>query len=203
MLWSATALSTTKIDLEQVARRPQLVIAGQSLIARTLATLAEPLGFQVLHSLDQITTDDAWVVAAAMSSDEDHPLVRAALDREIEYVAMVASPRRTASFRDELRQDGLRAEVVSRLKAPAGLDIGAATGAEIALSILAEIVQHRRAGRRALLDAKPRPETDRALDPICGKEVNCATTEWTVDRDEERYYFCASECRKVFLATRL
>jgi xanthine dehydrogenase accessory factor len=58
---------------------------------------------------------------------------------------MVASRRRTEAFISELRAEGLTEDVIGRLKSPAGLDIGAATGPEIALSILAEIVQRRRA----------------------------------------------------------
>ena len=98
-----------------------------------------------------------------MSSDEDHPAVRAALARGVPYVAMVASRRRTAALVDELRAEGVADEVIARLKSPAGLDIGAATGPEIALSILAEIVQRRRARRIATAPAaaatRRRPST--------------------------------------------
>jgi len=123
---------------------PEIVVLGESPIAEALAAMAGPLGFRLRTSLDAISTSDAWVVAAGMSSAKDHPAVRAALLRGVPYVAMVASRRRTEAFLSELRAEGMDDEVISRLKAPAGLDIGAATGPEIALSILAEIIQHRR-----------------------------------------------------------
>ena len=137
------------IRVEAGQPAPEIVVLGESAVARALAALAAPLGFRVRTSLEQISTADAWVVAAGLSSRVDHPAAQAALERGLPYVAMVASRERTASFVAELRRAGLAEEVIGRLKSPAGLDIGAATGPEIALSILAEIVQRRRAALAA------------------------------------------------------
>src|SRR5207237_2406936 len=122
----------------------QLVVLGESPVADALMALAAPLGFRIATTLGDCAERDTWVVAAAMSSDEDHPAVRDALSRGAEYVAMVASRRRTDALLAELRADGASDAKLGALKAPAGLDIGAATAAEIALSVLAEIVQIRR-----------------------------------------------------------
>ena len=187
---------TLEIYLEPVLPAPELVILGESPVADALAALAAPLGYRVHTSLEDITTSDAWVVAAAMSSDEDHPTVRAALERGVQYVAMVASRRRAEALLDELRADGMAEDTIERLKAPAGLDIGAATGPEIALSIMAEIVQRRRSRRPAAL-AAPRTATD----PTCGMQVDIASAKWTTERDGQMYYFCAPGCRKAFLAS--
>lgn len=188
---------TLEIYLEPVLPAPELVVLGSSPVAESLVALGAPLGFRVRTALDQLTTPDAWVVAAGMSSDEDHPAVREALARGVPYVAMVASKRRTAALVAELRDSGVSEEVISRLKSPAGLDIGAATGPEIALSILAEIVQCRRA-RPIATPAIPALEV--ALDPICGMEVTIATARWTAERDGQTYYFCAPACRRTFLS---
>src|SRR5205823_949457 len=127
------------IYLEPVLPAPVLAVLGDSPVAAALVELGRPLGFKVVLSLDGVPSGstDVWVVAAAMSSDEDHPLARAALERGVGYVAMVASRRRVSALVGELREAGFAEEVIDRLKAPAGLDIGAATGPEIALSILA------------------------------------------------------------------
>jgi xanthine dehydrogenase accessory factor len=188
---------TLEIYLEPVLPAPRLVVLGESPVADALAALGGPLGFRVLRSLtdDGESLADAWVVAAGMSSAEDHPAVRAALERGVGYVAMVASRKRTEAFLSELRADGVADEVIARLKAPAGLDIGAATGPEIALSILAEIVQRRRS-QPAPVTATPPPET--AIDPICGMTVDIATARWTAERNGQTYYFCAPGCRKAF-----
>jgi xanthine dehydrogenase accessory factor len=146
-----------------------------------------------------------------MSSGDDEPLVHAALARELPYVAMVASRRRAESVVDALRANGLSEEAIARLKAPAGLDIGAGTGAEIALSILAEVVQRRRAGKPAPAIAPPADRADAAstdatapalmaIDPICGMQVDMESARWTAERDGQTFYFCAPGCRKAFVA---
>jgi xanthine dehydrogenase accessory factor len=188
---------TLDIYLEPVLPAPELVVLGESPVAQALATLAGPLGFRVLDSLESISNKrDAWVVAAGMSSSEEQPLVRAALELDVVYVAMVASRRGAEAVLADLRADGIGEEALGRLKAPAGLDIGAATGPEIALSILAEIVQRRRAERTPVAVEQRAV----AIDPVCGMEVDIAGARWTFERDGETSYFCAPGCRKAFLA---
>jgi xanthine dehydrogenase accessory factor len=189
---------TLEIYLEPVLPAPELVVLGESPVAEALAAMAAPLGVRLRTSLDLISTPVAWVVAAGMSSDEDHPAARAALERGIPYVAMVASRRRTDAFVAELRAAGFAEAIIGRLKSPAGLDIGAATGPEIALSILAEVVQRRRAaGIPTVVQART---DDLAIDPICGMEVDPATAKWSAEKDGLTYYFCAPGCRRAFLA---
>jgi xanthine dehydrogenase accessory factor len=186
---------TLDIYLEPVRPAPELVVLGESAVAETLAAIAPPLGFRVLHDLEATASSDAWVVAAGMSSGEDHPIVRQALLKGVAYVAMVSSRRRADALLAELRAAGISEEVLQRLKAPAGLDIGAATPAEIALSILAEIVQRRHAPAPA-----PRAARAVAVDPVCGMEVDVPTARWTAEKNGQTHYFCAPGCRKAFLA---
>jgi xanthine dehydrogenase accessory factor len=190
---------TLDIYVEPVLPEPELVILGESPVAQALKTLAEPLGFRIRESLDAIGNwADAWVVAAGMSSGDEYSQVRAALELNVAYVAMVASRRRAEAFLEDLRVEGVTPEVLGRLKAPAGLDIGAATGPEIALSILAEIVQRRRSRPSS---ETPLPHLVVAIDPVCGMEVDPTTARWTAERDGETFYFCAPGCRKAFLTT--
>jgi xanthine dehydrogenase accessory factor len=198
---------TLEIYLEPVLPPPELVVLGSSPVAEALIALGEPLGFRVRSDLSELgSTRDAWVVAAGMSSGDDHPLVRAALERGVAYVAMVASRRRTDALRDELRANGVTEDAIGRLKAPAGLDIGAATGPEIALSILAEIVQLRRARARAVHPSASAPASLTAdvqltaIDPLCGMEVSIATARWTAERDGQTIYFCSPACRNAYAA---
>jgi xanthine dehydrogenase accessory factor len=191
---------TLDIYLEPVLPSPELVVLGESPVAEALALLAAPLGFHVVTSLEGVTNrQDAWVVAAGMGSGEDHTLVRAALELDVAYVAMVASRRRAEAIVADLRGESVGEDLLTRLKAPAGLDIGAATGPEIALSILAEIVQRRRAQRTPFEVEKHKT----AVDPICGMEVDMVTAKWTAERDGETYYFCAPGCRKAFLTAQV
>lgn len=189
---------TLDIYLEPVLPLPQLVILGADTpVVEALHLLGEPLGFTVHGSLAEITNaKDAWIVVAGMSGSEDDELVKAALLSGASYVALVASRRRAEVLLSDLRSDNVAEDALARLKAPAGLDIGAATGPEIALSILAEIIQRRRTRSNITPAAEPR----HVIDPICGMEVDPATARWTAERDGETYYFCAPGCRKTFLA---
>ena len=189
---------TLDIYLEPILPLPELVIlGGDSPVVVSLRTFADPLGFKVLTSLEAITNpNDAWVVVAGMSSGDDDTFVKEALVKGAAYVALVASRRRAEVLLSALRDEGMNQQTLSNVKAPAGLDIGAATGPEIALSILAEIVQRRRSRQQA-----PSQTKTFATDPICGMQVDPATARWTAERDGVTYYFCAPGCRKAFLAT--
>jgi xanthine dehydrogenase accessory factor len=109
-------------------------------------------------------------------------------------VGLVASPTRAAHIIDGLRAAGSSEHVLGRVKAPAGLDLGAVTPAEIALSILAEVVQRRRSGRQAL------PQL--AKDPICGMDVAIESARWTSDDNGRTVYFCSPGCREAYSRAR-
>ena len=107
------------------------------------------------------------------------------------YVALVASRKRGTAVRDSLDvPDELRAQ----LHTPAGLDIGARTPTEIALSILAEIVAERRA-----IGMPPR-ELQLAVDPVCGMEVAVSAGSIQLEHEGTQLFFCSSGCRDAFAA---
>jgi xanthine dehydrogenase accessory factor len=136
-----------EIFLEPRLPVPRLAVVGDAPVARALAELGEALGFEIGH---EPGTDDAALVVASHGRDEDAALA-AALAAGVPYVGLVASRPRGAAVREGLDVDpALRA----RLHTPAGLDIGARTAEEIALSILAQIVKER----RALGPPRPAPE---------------------------------------------
>jgi xanthine dehydrogenase accessory factor len=97
-----------------------------------------------------VTPNSYIVVASHGNYDED--ALEWALGTEAAYVALVASPKRAAAVRAYLAESGLSEAQLGRLKAPAGLDLGAVTPEEIALSVLAEIVQARRRGTTGAVD---------------------------------------------------
>src|SRR6266540_3291830 len=133
----------------------------------------------------------AAVVVAAHGRDEEE-LLTAALRQGVPYVALVASPTRGEAVRGSLElPDELRAQ----LHTPAGLDIGARTPAEIAVSILAEIVAER---HRAPAGTPAPPNV--ATDPVCGMEVAVTDASLSLEHDGERHYFCSEGCRERFAA---
>jgi xanthine dehydrogenase accessory factor len=158
---------TMDIFVEPVLPHPALVIVGASPVALALAAQARPLGYHVTlaaPAADLIATPEADVVIDGFALDQpacgsrfvvvstqgkgDEAGLRAALGCEAVYYAFVGSRRKMDSLRDRLIKDGIDAALLDQVKAPAGLDLGAITPEEIAMSILAEITQVRRRGQR-------------------------------------------------------
>ncbi len=132
------------LDPQLVA--PRIVIVGDTPIARALATIARAAEYDVALDADPVASDAALIVASHGVSEEAS-LVHA-LDVGVGYVALVASPKRGTAVLDSLDVDpALRAQI----KTPAGLDIGARSPADVAISILAELIASRTVRR-------PRPD---------------------------------------------
>jgi xanthine dehydrogenase accessory factor len=196
-----------EIYVEPFAPPPRLVALGDSPTTRALAALAPQIGFAVTTDPEPggpialARPTDSWIVIATMG-ERDEEAAEAALATEATYVAMVASRRRAATVVEYLRERGLSAETLARLKAPAGIDIGAETGPEVALSILAEIVQRRRAGAAAASarapEVRPAAAPTTARDPVCGMDVEIATARWTSEHEGRTTYFCAAGCKRRF-----
>jgi len=137
------------------------------------------------------------VIVAEHGRDEED-LLTLALRQGVPYVALVASPRRGDGVRAALDvPDELRAQ----LHSPAGLDIGARSPAEIAVSILAEIIQERHATPAGAPAPRPAaPPVAVAVDPVCGMEVAVTDASLHLDVDGQRHWFCCESCREKFAA---
>ncbi|MGA2012056.1 MAG: XdhC family protein [Solirubrobacteraceae bacterium] len=194
-----------EIFLEPHLPAPRLLVLGGSPIARALHTLAAAGGYDCLRTdagEDVDITGAAAVVVASHGSAEEGTLVDA-LAAGVPYVALVASPRRGAAVRAGLDiPDELRAQ----LHTPAGLDIGARTPIEIAVSILAELVAVRHAdpvrepaaaARREAEVVAPAAVTV-AVDPVCGMRVAVVASTPRLEVDGERVFFCGDGCRRHY-----
>ena len=142
---------------------------------------------------------DLALVVAAHGRDELH-ILRRALEADLPYVGLVASPKRGTGVLAELRGDGVPGELLARIDVPAGLDIGARTPAEIALSILAKIVAVRREGAITASARRPAGASSRLrrrspIDPICGMTVAAVATTPSLEHDGETIYFCCEGCK--------
>jgi xanthine dehydrogenase accessory factor len=160
-----------EVFLEPVLPAPRVLVVGDTPIAGALRRLAPELGLDAVEG--DLREGDLALVVAAHGRDELGAL-RAALEAGVPYVGLVASRKRGDGVLGELRGDGVAPELLDRIEVPAGLDIGARTPGEIALSILARVVEVRRGERR---QAAPT-----AVDPICGMTV----------------YFCCEGCKAEF-----
>ncbi len=167
----------------------RIVIAGDTPIARALDAVARAAGYDVLRG-DAVAASDAALVVASHGDGEEAVLARA-LETGVGYVGLVASPKRGRAVVASLDvPDALR----DMVRTPAGLDIGARAAADVAISILAEIVASRTAHA-------PAPAPAAAVDPVCGMEVAAADTTVHADVDGARVYFCCEGCRSTYLAS--
>lgn len=225
---------TLEIAVEPVLPVPSLWVAGTTPIAGALVRLGAAAGFRVTL-VDPVAEPDAFPGAAAVVAEAsfrglesptppfvvvatqgqwDEEAIVAALGREVAYVGLVASPTRAAAVRAWLVEEAaVPAERVAALRAPAGMDLGAETPEEVALSILAELVQVRRG--RAPFVAAPGPATlagsipDRPiapvpddivlLDPVCGMTVDRAHARHLAEHAGTIYAFCSVGCRSRFV----
>ena len=155
------------VYIEPVLPQPELVIAGHGRIAETLARLGSLMNFAVTVHDPSATPDkfpeaqrivdkdfdiaeiafgpNTYVVIATLHKN-DHIWLQRALEGEAAYVSLIASAHRSRLVLDYLLAEGISQEKVDRVWAPAGLDLGAVGPAEIALSIMSQIIALRRGG---------------------------------------------------------
>jgi xanthine dehydrogenase accessory factor len=156
---------TMDVFVEPVLPAPQLVVCGASPVAAAIAALGRRLGFTVTlcapaAEQSSVSEADRRIDGYALPVDEpgaryvvvstqgrgDEAALTAALAVDADYVAFVGSRKKAAALKAALAARGVQPERLDRLKAPAGLDLGAITPDEIAISILAEIIALRRRG---------------------------------------------------------
>lgn len=176
---------------------PLVRICGRTPIADNLAQVCEVLGYEVRRD-GAPDFDGATAVVIATHGGAEAETIRAALDAGVGYVGLVASRIRGASVLESLALD---VSERARVHTPVGLQIGAKTPAEIAVSIAAEVI----AGvRRDGLPVAPRPDDGptTVVDPVCGMTVVIGPDTPHVRTGGEIHWFCCPGCRSRFLAAR-
>jgi xanthine dehydrogenase accessory factor len=184
-----------EIFLEPRLPAPRLLVVGDTPIAHALAELGRPLGFAVELISGEVAPqpDDAALVVASHGRGEE-PALTAALRAGVPYVGLVASRTRGAAV---LALLDVPEELRGRVHSPAGLDLGGGTAAEIALSILAELVGERRAAVRAST-APVEPAV--AVDPVCGMTVAAVPASVHLETGGGTRFFCCTGCRDAYAA---
>lgn len=230
-----TCASEGAVDvyIEPFVRPRLLVIAGATPIASALAKIARAVDFRVVRvvedreradiesdpatsgytvaSVDMMDDlmkrqadgpDDRAVVVASQGHYDEEAVV-AALKAGVPYIGLVASRVRGETVKTFLKNQNVPGP--DTVRHPAGLDLGAQTAPEVALSILAEIVQTRPSQARGEASStgtkqvliRDAPAT--AIDPVCGMEVDIAAARYKADFEGVTYYFCCASCRSRFL----
>ncbi|MDH3753316.1 MAG: XdhC family protein [Acidimicrobiia bacterium] len=182
-----------EVFLEPKLPAPLLAIVGATPIAESLEILAEHLGFGVDRSAGEVPHLRGCTALLVSSHGRNEPeSIRAALDAGVGFIGLVASSTRGKAVLDEL---ALSPEERAVIHTPVGLDIGARTAEEIALSILADLVRAvRRDGLRAAESATPDLPAS-AIDPVCGMTVVVAPDTPHLTHDGVDHWFCNPGCR--------
>ncbi len=211
------------IYLEPVKPKPQIMILGRSPVAQILARLGSTIGYGVsvvssespkedTAGTENIVADDfklpdgkitsqTFVVVSTQGEGDEEALEQAS-NSDAVYVAFVASKTKAGKVLEFLKTRGVSQEKISRVRAPAGLNIGATSPEEIAVSILAEIVQIR--ANAAKSAAKPAASAalnvipNEAKDPICGMTVEKSKAKHKAEFQGKMFYFCCAGCKQKF-----
>jgi len=210
--------------LEPLLPAPLLRVVGDTPIANAVATMASSLGFDLATDADPEAGTDSGtgtdsgagpdsgagfrgavaVIVSSLGRDEHEP-IRAALDAGVRFIGLVASRRRGTGVLSEMH---LSDDERARIRTPVGLWIGARTAEEVALSIMAEVVQAIRLDSLTAPAAAPGAGTHepaaRAVDPVCGMTVTVGPdTPWQRAEDSPDgtdHWFCCAGCRDRFTA---
>ena len=210
---------TLDIYIEPVLPKPHILILGRSPVAKMLASLGKAIGYaisavapgadresfpdsdlvQAELDLRQLKTTPHTFIVVSTQGEGDEEALEQALLTKAAYVAFVASKAKASKILDVLKERGIPVDRLSQVRAPAGLDIRAASPEEIAVSILAEIIQVN--GTRAASQEKQAPSPlprHQAKDPICGMMVDVSVAKHKSEFHGNSFYFCCSGCKQKF-----
>ncbi len=183
-----------EVFLEPMVPPPVLYIVGETPISDAVAAQAESLGFAfaAVRSLEGKQPEGAVAVIVASHGSEEPESIRAALDADVRFIGLVASGRRGEAV---LGGMDLTKEERDRVHTPVGLDIGARTAAEVALSIMASVVRAMRIEGLTAPTTPAPPAPRKMVDPVCGMTVAVGpdTPHRTIEGVE--HWYCSAECR--------
>jgi len=209
---------TVDLYVEAVLPNLHVVVFGATPVARSLVRIAHAMGYRV-DVVDSAADRSDFPEAAAVNADVSPALIAQGVcalvatmdERDLDaieaaaalrpaYLGVVASRKRFAELREALNARGIPREVLDAIAAPAGLDIGARTPEEIALSVVAQIVERRRHRAGAETKVAMTEEPSETIDPVCGMTVAVEGARHIAETNGRKYYFCCGGCRAKFLS---
>jgi xanthine dehydrogenase accessory factor len=210
---------TLDVYIEPVLPKPHILILGRSPVGRTLARLGKAINYSIsvaapladresYPDADRVQADldlsgvrigpQTFVVVSTQGECDEEALEQA-LKTNASYVAFVASKVKAAKVLRSVGERGVSTERLNQVRAPAGLNIQAGTEEEIAVSIIAEIVQLSRSQATEQYDMTASPEEkEEARDPICGMTVDIRKAKHKSEFDGRPFYFCCGGCKQTF-----
>lgn len=240
--YKMTCYSGGAVDLfiEPVLPKPHLILIGKSVIGRALLKIARAADFRVTIVTDDASPEaypdaTAWqtefdlgampldaqtFIVVATQGDNDERGLETALSVSCRYVGFVTSRKKRESIFENLRLRGVSGEKLQTVHAPAGLDLNAKTPEEVAITILAEIIQEFRTHSTELSFQETKPQAKKAAEkrpavaappaetasarplmvtnPVCGLPISAGMAKYTVEVDGRPIYFCCDGCKVKF-----
>jgi xanthine dehydrogenase accessory factor len=201
---SCASEGAMEVYVEPVLPTPHVVVVGRSPMAQALVELGAAVGWRadLVAAADfaQLEVGPRDVVVVATQGHGDEEAVEHAVQARPAFVGLVASRKRGESVLGYLADRGVPQELLDTVRAPVGLDLGHTAHREIAVAILAELVQLRAAG--ALVPANETatapPVVPEVIDPVCGMTVPADDEHRPYTYQGVTYWFCAAGCRRAF-----
>lgn len=232
---SCQSRGTVELMIEPVIAQPELIIVGKSNIARKLATVAAASDFRVkvmavdcdVHmfpsanevinsvNFDGLKGLENTYVIVTTQGEDDELSVKKAMETNARYVGFVASAKKAETVRSYLSKENLSKAHINQLHSPVGLDINAKLASEVAISILAEIIDDFRNGNASdgfdkisnnesiesstsSNDEADKFQEEFYINPVCGVPVSRNNPKHIVDYEGEKVYFCCDGCKVSF-----
>jgi xanthine dehydrogenase accessory factor len=219
-----------EVYIEPVLPAPHLVVVGRSPMVATLADLSRALGWRTTvldrGAFSTADADESSMVVVATQGHGDEYAVEQAVAARPAYLGLVGSAERGAAVLGYLADRGVPQDQLDRVRVPAGLDLGRTSHREIAVAILAELVQLRATGEllavspvgsaagafpveggRAEGVSPPSGEVTggsggspprESRDPVCGMTVSAEPSSYPLEHEGVTHYFCCAGCRRSF-----
>lgn len=204
------------VFIEPVLPKPEIIIVGQSHVAYYLSKLTEAMELRLscvvtnnntgmfdhvkkcYTDFKDIKGNDQYVVVCTQGEGDEQALL-SALGLNFKYLSFVASRKKSNAIFKSLRRNGVTFDQLKKIKTPAGVDINAKLPEEVAVSILAEIIQNYRA---EVADEKERTPVqlneDMYINPVCNIPVSKSSAKHIINYEGEKVYFCCDGCKVSF-----
>lgn len=233
---SCQSKGTLEVIIEPVIPQPELMVVGKSNIARKLAQLAsaadfrvsvlatdvDPQMFPAANHVSELVDFGAFknltntYIIVTTQGEDDELSVKKALQTSVKYVGFVASAKKSEDIRTYLKNEGISIERIEQLRSPVGLDINAKLASEVAISILAEVIDHFRSGNAAettpihtieqpskveivaTQTAEDKFAEEYYINPVCQVPVSKKNPKHIIEYKGEKVYFCCDGCKVSF-----
>lgn len=234
-IMSCQSGGTVEVMIEPVFPLPELIVVGKSNIARKLAAIAATADFKVTAMASEadkhmfpsasLVTDKVdfevlsnfnnTYIVVATQGENDEENIQKALSTKAKYVGYVSSAKKSEKIKDFLTLKGVSDERIKDLRSPVGFDINAKLAGEVAISILAEIVQDFRNEKtetsdccgstkeqkekvKQVIESNDKFSEEYYINPVCGVPVSKKSPKHIIEYKGEKVYFCCDGCKVSF-----